>query len=618
MIISTISTAAAVLYSAVVTAASEPCSVYLAKASSDDAMIPVSMYAGVDFSINVTIGNPEMGIHLSDLQENIKGIKPPFNHIILDYFWTPSEIASQFEDTSADLGMTLLSGMGFAGSTSPGLFNTRWNHSVPYNRYRMHPTSALDWRKDPMACAVSDFFNLQLRTTTAIKAGSEIFPFFGDSWLEGKEESIKNDPNSFSQKNFEKAEEIISQYAALLVKHKNFFTAERAQDYWDLIVNDVIQDEKVRKLLPASYTEVTNLVGKPLISSQHPNIERSLNYLMSHGTCMDNLVQGATSTIPGAGRGAFAKRAIANGDVVAGAPLIRMYRQHMPIYAMNESTKTKTEELDGEQLVINYVLGHPKSPFVFYPYGTGINFINHATHGQLVPNVKFVWSEKDYHDSKYLKMDIDAIEEEEISPFVHVMDVVATRDILEGEEILLDYGESFDQALNRFIEEYQASISEYSSGDASAAVLNAINEPFRTMKEQDASPYPEDIAVVCYYDDDASAPVSDASSFKTPNLEELGIDASSTTFFSYADSVDGVETMCDVLHVDLDQEEPTYLVRVRLSDVGNYAYVVDVPHSAILFLDKPYSSPAQGAGAFRHYIEIPDDVFPKTWMVANE
>jgi hypothetical protein len=598
------------------TASDDPCTVYIAKASSDDAIVPVSFYAGVDFAANMTIGNPELGIHWVDLAENTKGVSPPFDNVIQDHCWTPSEITSQFEDNSGDNGYVFLSGLGFAGSINPGIFNARWNRTAVFNRYRtLDVTSALDWRKDAMTCAVSDFFNVQLTSTTAIRAGSEIFPFFGDAWLQSKEESAANDPNIRLKRHFDKAEEVLSQYAALIAKHKDFFTEDRAQDYWDFIVNDVIQDEKVRSLLPASYHKISETLGKSLISYQYANVERSLEYLSSHGTCMDNLVQGAKSTIPGAGRGAFAKRAISKGDIVAAAPLVRLYKHHLHTFPIDEVTKERLDEVPELQLLMNYVLGHPKSPFVFYPYGTGVNLINHATHGQFVPNVKFVWSEKEYHNAKYLEMDLETIENEGLSPLVHVMDIVATSDILAGEEILLDYGQSFDQSLKQFILAYQESISEFSIGNESAAVLNAKNEPFRTVKDQVSSPYPDDIDIICYYDNEAARPF-DSSSLEFLKDVEPKIDPSITPLLSYVDGLNGIDRHCDILHImDVDGEgnEPRYLVRVR-SD-GDDVYVADVPHSAILFVDIPYSSPSQGTGSFRHYIEIPDEVFPKAWKV---
>ena len=42
----------------------------------------------------------------------------------------------------------------------------------------------------------------------------------------------------------EREKQVIIQYAALLEKHKEFFSeGQRAQEYWDLIVNDEIQDK---------------------------------------------------------------------------------------------------------------------------------------------------------------------------------------------------------------------------------------------------------------------------------------------------------------------------------------------------------------------------------------
>jgi hypothetical protein len=594
----------------------DPCTIYIAKASSDDAIVPVSFYAGVDFAANATIGNPELGIHWVDLTQNIKDVIPPLDSNILSFCWTPSEISSHLEDKSGENGVIFMSGMGFAGSSSPGIFNAKWNHTAVYNRYRgLGVEAALDWRKDPMACAVSDFFNVQLISTTAIHAGSEIFPYFGEAWLQSKEEIANDDPEIMLNKHFEKAEEVMQQYASLLEKHKGFFIEDRAQEYWDLILNSVISDNKVRRLLPASHQKISELLGQSLIPSQLPNTLLNIEYLKSHGTCMDNLMQGAKSTIPGAGRGAFAKRAVEKGDTVAAVPLVRMYKQHLKSYLVDETTKERLNEPPEIQLVANYVLGHPKSPFVFYPYGTGVNLINHATHMDLTPNVKFVWSEKDYHDQKYLEMDIKTIEEEGVSPFVHIMDLVATKDIVKGEEILLDYGQSFDQYLRQFIDAYQKSMHEFLLGNESAAVLNAKNEPYRTIKEQISSPYPSDVLLLCDIDMEAASLV-DSRTLEFLKDVEPKVDFIDSSVYSYVESSNSVEKHCDILHriKEGDNEnDPKYLVRVLSS--GDLVYITDVPHNAFIFVDTPYSSPSQGTGSFRHYIGIPDDIFPKAWVV---
>jgi hypothetical protein len=39
----------------------------------------------------------------------------------------------------------------------------------------------------------------------------------------------------------------------------------------------------------------------------------------------------------------------------------------------------------------------------------------------------------------------------------------------------------------------------------------------------------------------------------------------------------------------------------------------NVPRNAILFVDAPYSSDMFLAGAFRHSIGIPDEIFPSAW-----
>uniref|UniRef100_A0A7S4IRJ2 Uncharacterized protein n=1 Tax=Odontella aurita TaxID=265563 RepID=A0A7S4IRJ2_9STRA len=38
-----------------------------------------------------------------------------------------------------------------------------------------------------------------------------------------------------------------------------------------------------------------------------------------------------------------------------------------------------------------------------------------------------------------------------------------------------------------------------------------------------------------------------------------------------------------------------------------------IPRSAIFFVDRPYTTDQAMRGAFRHEIEIPDDIFPDVW-----
>ena len=56
-----------------------------------------------------------------------------------------------------------------------------------------------------------------------------------------------------------------------------------------------------------------------------------------------------------------------------------------------------------------------------------------------------------------------------------------------------------------------------------------------------------------------------------------------------------------------------YTVAARTKDREGFVDVYDVPHAAIRLINRPYHSDMHETGVFRHYIEIPDDMFPQAW-----
>jgi hypothetical protein len=65
--------------------------------------------------------------------------------------------------------------------------------------------------------------------------------------------------------------------------------------------------------------------------------------------------------------------------------------------------------------------------------------------------------------------------------------------------------------------------------------------------------------------------------------------------------------------------------RTEKLENGSYNYTVrgemqieNVPHAAITFVDKPYTSDINVPGAFRHPIGFPNEIFPQAWRDARE
>ena len=137
------------------------------------------------------------------------------------------------------------------------------------------------------------------------------------------------------------------------------------------------------------------------------------------GLCLDNIVEGV-STIDQAGRGAFAARPIADGNIIAPAPLLHM---------MNWEDLNVNESSDRKDILLNYCFGHEMSLMLLCPT-TSVTLINHSE----TPNARIQWaSEPEFSDDDWRSASLEELKDEYRS--VLMFEVVATRDIEEGEEV---------------------------------------------------------------------------------------------------------------------------------------------------------------------------------------
>jgi hypothetical protein len=125
---------------------------------------------------------------------------------------------------------------------------------------------------------------------------------------------------------------------------------------------------------------------------------KNQEWMEEHGQCMDNIKQGVSS-IPHAGRGAFAGRRIRKGGLVAPAPLIHLpNRSNLVTYEhkIDEDGKWRrnTAKPLHHQLLLNYCFGHRESSLLLCPYGLLTWYINHDAKN---PNTKIVWSKQHRH-----------------------------------------------------------------------------------------------------------------------------------------------------------------------------------------------------------------------------
>jgi len=232
---------------------------------------------------------------------------------------------------------------------------------------------------------------------------------------------------------------------------------------------------------------------------------------------------------------------------------------------------------------------------VFFPVGAVAAMINHSDE----PNAKIVWSKHPNHQKTWLELDPTELLDEEHMYLGLLIEIVATKDIKEGEEVFIDYGPEWKAAYAKHVEEWNAKVA---AGEIPkewplrAVDLNDMykNKPFAS------EPYPENVqlkAFLLLQDTDNAGTVED------PKL--WGEDENESAYHH--------DHIFDVAVVDHKKDEKgNYIYKVQWVNESNKSTFVDgVAHAALLFVDKPGTSDQYTANAFRHYIGIPDDIFPQ-------
>jgi hypothetical protein len=195
--------------------------------------------------------------------------------------------------------------------------------------------------------------------------------------------------------------------------------------------------------LPFNYKQMVDLMEDGVENRESRRSRRSLEELRESGICIDH-VRAGKSTLPHAGRGAFARRKIGVGDVVLPLPLIHIgNRSIYEIYAGTAHGRFYGPATERgpihRQLLINYCLGHRESTLLLCPYSSGL-----VNHSQQRTNVKLRWSEKAGRKPEWFHQSLKEWSDDRHAGLT--MELVATRDISDGEEIFMDYGDEWEHA----------------------------------------------------------------------------------------------------------------------------------------------------------------------------
>jgi hypothetical protein len=479
-------------------------------------------------------------------------------------------------------------------------------------------SAGYDELTSPGRGAFTSYHNLTLLAVDKIKAGSEIFLDFGAEYNQYDDTSKPNIDD------YRKMDEAMEKMVTFFNKHAESLGEKAANEVYEFMKKDVLdltaeaRAEAARSLLPESYHGLKAIIdGGGSALHSNPEVVKDLEWLEKEGYCQDNMIAGV-SKIEHAGRAAIAARAIKKGEIVAPMPLVPIIkgRDVLTMLEYDEEDETKPP-IKTKQFLTNYVLEHPNSSMLFFPAGPMTSYINH---GRKEANVKMAWSTKSWSD-------VDAAKKATVDELPYfstadlIIDLVATRNIKKGEEILFDYGDDWVNAWNDHVKNWKE-VTKGTKLSRSAMVLNEIyhgagkpSKPFPTASEESLAD--DNVQLMCHllYDEDKIERRRNQDGSRTKVYPWIphpikGEDRLKTNL-----AVRGVNRVDCVIEERTREakSEYKYVVRPLVENSGSKILVKNVPHDVIRYVDTPYSNPQHEVHAFRHSIRFPDDVFPETW-----
>jgi len=515
-----------------------------------------------------------------------------------NYFWEPKSTYSIYDAMHVD---SLVPGLGMLANSHPGLVNAQLN-SHPYI-----DTAGLQRDIDPGAGAYSTRHGLSYFTTSAIASGMELFVDYGNEWFETREKKIGTLPLS---KDYPLADELLSGFFKFVErKQQNETDNSFAQEMLSFVRNDLVSRERTRMAIPSTLQDAKKALDKGAALHSIPNAVRSQEWLEQNGQCLDNIVP-RSSTLPQAGRGAFAMRPLSEGDVIAPAPMIHFRRSDLHMYS-HESID-KGIEYKGEQLLLNYCYGHPDSSLLLFPYSPVTALINTKLDKSMV-NARIQWSTMPNHHNEWLDLSVEEVLSNQYAGLM--MEFVATRDISKGDEIFIDYGHSWKQAWNSHLNQWYPPTSGIEDHER-VEILNA-EEEIRTSEEQINDPYPSNVLMICFvpktiWDVDIKDEIIPYKLSKEKTKQ------SEVAWSNHGGMLRHIENSrkCSILDKYTENgNNKEVLYKATIESVrGGTIEVNGIPRLAIRFVDKANSADQYNiTNAFRHEIGIPDDKFPRAW-----
>ena len=592
------------------------CALYLAESTIPNS--GMGMFTAIDLPSGSLVGSPDIAVPVIDVNWHNQASyqREEYHFIYENYFWSAQSM--RMVDIAESVGV-MSHGFGALANSHQGLMNL--DEGLP--RYDI---AGLHRSRDVGAGQFSPYHDREVRTSSMVPAGSELFVDYGESWFTSRTDSFGYLPMGGDYNRVDTFLKTFDQFDTSKLSNSTFgkpIANEIKSEYWELIRNFYSKDDsRVVNALPNTLDGAETAI-KGGIRDFIREI-RSPEWFQENGKCLDN-IRPQPSTIKQAGRGAFATRFIPKGGLVVTAPLIQVPhgRDLFKMYEMNATDSDgkyvrgdpNSTSHTGYQIMMNYAYGHPESSVLLTPYGPSVSFINHNT---TAANTKMQWADP---KDEWLSQTVEWLEMNTTGAQLS-LDFIATRDILPGEEVFLDYGDSWQSAWDDYV-------SNWSPPPGSESYLSATDmnndtagkyKVLLTSKEQQTLPYPDNIQTMCRY--------------RLPKKLERNANITKIWDKSHAS---GKLHPCEILSKSATQmnengvQSTLYLYTAKIlenkSVLGKCGdedklpgvprkrsfTLTGMPRAAIQFGNKLYSNDIFLRSSFRHEIEVPDDIWPESW-----
>jgi hypothetical protein len=361
--------------------------------------------------------------------------------ILSDYVWGADQYGASYETPSP--GKSLY---------SPGLGSLTNSHPAYANVFKLaSAVPLLDRRFDPGAGAFTDYVSSYVFTTIGDNhlladenecLAEELVINYGDAWFDERRD-FRDLPR---RDDYAQADQVVASFALVHAKSVDAVTAGTVDDLLQFSADMAVNQNAARILHGiSSRDDLIHVLKSNGTARASAGQRRGREWLERHGHCQDRLYL-ATSTIPQAGRGAFARRAVREDDVILSSPLLPIFDWQQQLRDTHAPHSGQESLRPAHGLLLNYVFGHANSSAAFLP-STLLLVVNHASirsggNSSLEPNARLSWATWSKKSTYHTRRPLDDLRHERSTTVV--LDLVALRDLQADEEILIDYGEEWE------------------------------------------------------------------------------------------------------------------------------------------------------------------------------